>query len=249
MLARSAALGAVLTAVSLAVTSPAEAQTPPPPPAPPAPTEAVLVHIATPTEVDLEMRRGSDWIPICTSPCDRYVRPGDSYRVGSDAVPTSNVFTIAPAPRVTLRVDPSNKQSRVGGIVFTVLGAAGFVPGIGVTLGVASFFLGAAILVCPLAAAFRVDYGNCVVDGAGLVTPYYASPYVWGPAIAGAVLLAVGVTWFASTSGGHGTNVTTALVPPPLPAPRTAFAAWRTLELREAALPPPVVAPILGATF
>jgi hypothetical protein len=207
------------------------------------------VHIATPAEVDLEVRRGSDWVPICTSPCDRLVRPGDSYRVASDDVPASNVFAITPAPRVTLSVDPSTKQSHVGGIVFTVLGVAGYVPGGLVTVAVASFFLGGAILVCPIAAAFNVDYGHCVVGAAALVTPYYAQPYVWGPAIAGTVLLAAGIAWLAAASGGHGTNVTTALLTPPAPARPTAMPVWHTLQLAEGALPPPAVAPILSATF
>jgi hypothetical protein len=249
-------MGAVLAATCAGVSTPARAQKVVPPPAqtaipapPPAPTEGVLVHIATPNEVDLEVRRGSDWVPICTSPCDRYVRPGDSYRVASDAVPASNVFAITPQPQVTLRVDPSTKQSRVGGIVFVILGAAGFVPGGLVTVGVASFFLGGAILVCPIAAAFGVDYGNCVVGAAGLVTPYYASPYVWGPAIGGVVLLTAGVVWLASTAGGHPTNVTTGLLPPP-PAPVfRPLAQWHTLEMSQGALPPPATVPVLSASF
>lgn len=249
VLARSAALGVVLSAVSLAVTAAARAQVAAPLAAPPVATDAVLVHIATPGEVDLEVRRGGDWVPICSSPCDRFVRPGDSYRVSSDDVPASNVFAIQPAPRVTVRVDPSTKQSRVGGIVFVVLGAAGFVPGIGVTLGVASFFLGGALFVCPIAAAFRVDYGNCVAGAAGLVTPYYASPYVWGPAIAGAVLLASGVTWLAATAGGHATQVTTALAQARPTTTLAVLPTWHTLTMAEGALPPPAVVPVLSGSF
>jgi hypothetical protein len=242
VLARSTALGVFLSAVSLAVTAPARAQAP-------APTEAVLVHIATPAEVDLEIRRDSDWVPLCTSPCDRLVRPGDSYRVASDEVPASNVFAIPPEPRLTLHVDPSTKQSRVGGVVFVVLGAAGFVPGGLVTLGVASFFLGGALFVCPIAAAFKVDYGNCVVGAAGLVTPYYGSPYVWGPAIAGAVLLAGGVAWLAATAGGHPTTVTTTLAQTRPTTTLAALPTWRTLTMTEGALPPPAVVPLLSGTF
>jgi hypothetical protein len=242
-------LGALLSAVSLAATAPAHAQTPAPAAPAPAAPEAVLVHIATPAEVDLQMQRGSDWVPICTSPCDRLVRPGDRYRVGSDDVPDSNVFTIPPAPRVTLRVDPSTKQSHVGGVVFVILGAVGFLPAGLVTVGVASFFLGGAILVCPIAAAFKVDYGNCVVGAAGLVTPYYASPYVWGPAIAGAVLLAAGVTWLAAASGGHGTNVTPTLAQGRTAPVLTALPTWHTLTLGEGALPPPAVVPVLSGSF
>jgi hypothetical protein len=249
VLARSAALVVGLSAVSLAVTTPARAQVPAPPAPPAATPGAVLVHIATPNEVDLEVRRGSDWVPICTSPCDRLVRPGDSYRVSSDDVPASNVFAIQPAPRVTLRVDPSTKQSHVGGIVLTILGAAGFVPGVGVTIAVAGFFLGGAILVCPIAAAFNANYGNCVVGAAGLVTPTYASPYVWGPAIAGAVLLVAGVAWLAAASGGHDTNVTTALALPKPPPVLAALPVWHTLTSSEGALPPPAVVPVLGGTF
>ena len=159
------------------------------------------------------------------------------------------MFAIQPAPRVTLRVEPSTKQSRVGGVVFVILGAAGFLPGAGVTLGVASLFLGGAILVCPIAAAFNVNYGNCVVGAAGLATPYYASPYVWGPAIAGAVLLTAGVTWLAATSGGHPTTVTTALAATRPPPTGSALPVWRTLTMTEGALPPPMVVPVLSGTF
>jgi hypothetical protein len=207
------------------------------------------VHIETPAVVDLEVRRGSDWVPICTSPCDHLVRPGDSYRVANDDVPASNVFAIAPAPRVTLTVDPSTKESHVGGIVFIVLGAAGLVPGALVSLGVASFFVGGAIFVCPIATAFKVDYGTCVVDAAGLVTPGYEQPYVWGPAIAGGVLLAAGIAWLAATSGGHPTNVTTTLAQTRTAPALAALPSWHTLTLAEGALPPPTVVPVLGATF
>jgi hypothetical protein len=246
VVARFAALCTVLSVAALSAAPPVCAQAPAPPAAP----DAVLVHIATPNEVDLEVQRDQDWVPICTSPCDRLVRPGDAYRVSSDAVPASNVFAIKPAPRLTLTVDPSTKQSRVGGVVFTVAGAAGFVPGGVVTAGVASFFIFGAILVCPLAYAFGVkNYGGCVVDAAELVTPYYASPYVWVPALVGAGLMVIGVTWLAATSGGHPTTVTTALLPPRPPRLRTAFASWHTLEMPEVALPPPSVLPLLSGTF
>ena len=194
VLARFAALGLVLTATSLAASTPARAQSPAPPAAPPAAADGVLVHIATPAEVDLEVQRGRDWVPICTSPCDRLVRPGESYRVSSDHVPTSNVFAIAPAPRVTLHVDPSTKQSRIGGVILIVLGGVGLVPAGVVTVGVATFFLGAVILVCPIAAGSNSSYGNCVAGAPGLVTPLYGSPYVSIPGLVGAVLAAAGAT-------------------------------------------------------
>jgi hypothetical protein len=249
VLARFAALGLVLTATSLAASTPARAQSPAPPAAPPAAADGVLVHIATPAEVDLEVQRGRDWVPICTSPCDRLVRPGESYRVSSDHVPTSNVFAIAPAPRVTLHVDPSTKQSRIGGVILIVLGGVGLVPAGVVTLGVATFFLGAVILVCPIAAGSNSSYGNCVAGAPGLVTPLYGSPYVSIPGLVGAVLAAAGAAWLAATSGGHPTNVTTALaLPRPAPA-LAALPAWNTLTRTEGALPPPAVVPLMSGTF
>jgi hypothetical protein len=169
--------------------------------------------------------------------------------VSSDVVPASNVFAITPQPRVTLKVDPSTKQSRVGGIVFIVLGAAGLVPGGVVTVGVASFFVFGAILVCPIAAAFNVNYGDCVVGAAALPATAYASPYVWGPAIAGGVFLTAGAVWLASTAGGHPTNVTTGLLPP---APATALRPlpqWHTLEMSAGALPPPAAVPLVSGSF
>jgi hypothetical protein len=256
VLARSAALCTLVCAAWTTTSSPVHGQTPAPPAtaapaaAAPAPAaEGVLVHIATPSEVNLEAPRGADWVPICTSPCDHLVRPGDAFRVSGDDVPTSGVFAIKPAPRVTLTVDPSTKQSRVGGVIFVVAGTAGFVPGGVITAGVASFFIFGALFVCPIAAAFGADYGNCTVGAAGLVTPYYASPYVWVPALAGAGLLTIGVVWLAATSGGHPTNVTTALAMPRPQLPAHAFLPWQRLAMPELALPPPAVVPVLSGTF
>jgi hypothetical protein len=210
----------------------------------------VLVHIESPEPVDLETNAGGGgWRSVCTSPCDRSLPAGESYRVSGSGVPESLVFVLQPAPRATLKVDPSNKHSRVGGTLLTVLGVIGLVPGIGVTATVASFTIGGAVLVCPIAAAFSANYGKCVGGAAGLAVPLYASPVVWGPALAGAGLTAIGVTWLVMTAGGHGTNVDqTVAATPSQPAP-TAFETWTVPRRVEVALPPVADLPIVSATF
>jgi hypothetical protein len=180
------------------------------------------------------------------------VRANETYRVEGDGVPASTGFALQPAERATLTVDPSTKKSKAGGIALTVLGVAGLVPGIGVTVIVVGSGIAGTILICPIATAFGARYETCWTDVAGYFTPGYASPYVWGPAIGGVALLGVGITWLTASAGGHGTNVTTttglAATPPVLALP-----AWETRlrnETNAVLTPPPAgVFPILDARF
>jgi hypothetical protein len=241
---------AVLVAVPALVASREALAQEPPPPAPPAPA-GVVVHIDSPRPVELQAQRHGDWVRVCTSPCDVAVRAGETVRVEGDDVPASEGFPLQPAPHATLTVDPSTKKSKAGGIVFTVVGAVGFAPGIGVTVLIVGAVISGTIFICPIATAFGARYENCEKDVAGYFVPGYSSPYVWGPAIAGAVLVPIGVVWLATSTGGHPTNVTTtaSAKPPPV----LALPAWQATLRGEAntalTLPPAPTMPILSGHF
>lgn len=206
----------------------------------------VLVHIDSPEPVDLKTNSGSS---VCSSPCDRPVSAGESYRVSGAGVSESSPFVLQSATRSTLKIDPSTKHSRAGGTVLTVLGVVGLVPGIGVSVVVASFTVGGTLFVCPIAAAFGANYGNCVGGAASLAVPLYASPAVWAPAIAGAGLMAIGVTWLVLTAGGHPTNVDQSVAIGSTPPALTGMQLWASPHRAEVALPPAADMPIVSVTF
>ncbi len=75
-------------AVGLLVAQGAAAQTPPPPPSgvtatsPAAASNLVLVHLDTPSDVDLEQDfGGGHWRVVCESPCDRPLETNRQYRI------------------------------------------------------------------------------------------------------------------------------------------------------------------------
>jgi hypothetical protein len=239
---------ALLAVLVASRTASAQAQAPVLPVAEP-PSDLVLVHIVSPSPVEVEMDTGVDeWRKVCSSPCDRGLRAGAHYRVSGADVPESPFFVLQPAPRATLTVDPSTKQSQVGGVIVTIVGATGLLPGLGVTSIVASFTIFGAILVCPIATAFNVDYGKCVGGAASLAVPFYASPYVYIPAAAGAGVMAIGITWLASTSGGHPTNVGQTAAVHPVALPPMALGPW-TPRSSELALPVATDVPVVSVRF
>jgi hypothetical protein len=207
------------------------------------------VHIDAPTPVSLEARRGTSyWDVVCRSPCDQPMPAGVEYRVSGPDVKPSESFVLNGTGRVTLTVDPSTQGSKAGGITLVVLGAVALAPGAGVTALIVGGELFGVILICPIAAAFAKDqngeYGQCLGDIATYFGQAYASPYVWGPALASVPLMGGGIAWLVA-SNGHATNVTTtsaSLRPDPLaPQPQ-----WRTME---ASLPPTTVIPLVQGRF
>lgn len=162
------------------------------------------VHIESPSEVDLEYQANdaADWLAVCTSPCDKPMPTAGLYRINGGTIRLSGAFRLTGSPRTVVRVDPSSALVHGGGVFVMVVGIGGLVPAAAVTVGTVTVFIFGAILVCPLVQAFTKDkgaYGQCLVDGAGLVAQYYAKPYVWVPALGGLALLLGGGTMYAAT--------------------------------------------------
>ncbi len=168
----------------------------------------IVVHLDAPEPVTLEARTGSDddWEARCTAPCDKALSTGDLYRITGAGVRTSRTFRIDPGARVTLQVDPSSSVGHVGAVFITVVGGVGLVPVSVVSVLLLGGWIGGAILVCPIVTAFtqpqsaqNAAYGNCLGWITNQLTPGYAQPYVWIPAVAGVALLTAGIVWIVKT--------------------------------------------------
>jgi hypothetical protein len=167
----------------------------------------VLVHLDTPSDVDLEVDLGGGhWQVACSSPCDRPLGTNHLYRINGSGVRASHPFEIEAGQKVTLEVDPASSAGHGLGIAVTIIGVAGLAPGAAVTAGVVVGVIFGAILVCPFAAAFaskanqNSEYSSCIGDAASLFGQAYASPYVWVPAIVGGVAIATGITMLVTSS-------------------------------------------------
>jgi hypothetical protein len=91
-----------------------------------------IVHIDSPSEVQLESRTRDDreWRLACDSPCDRALPIGPEYRIRGSGVRASNAFHLrAGAPRIVLTVDPASTSGFVLGIVGTSIGGATVIIG------------------------------------------------------------------------------------------------------------------------
>lgn len=248
----------VVSACSL-LANEALAQAPPSaaPAAAPAPVAAthpmVMVHIDSPETVSLEAQTGNDWRVVCESPCDRALSGDQTYRVNGSGLRASNAFQLDKGGRVSLAVDPASSASHVGAIVVTVIGTLGLAPGLGLTAVLVAGEMMGAILICPIAAAFEsvpsqqsAEYGNCL----GFIGTYfgqgYAQPYVWGPALGGAVLIVAGVGWLAETKHPTVVTPTSAAAWLRLPPPMLADLPPRLEAVR---LPPPAVVQIVNLSF
>ncbi len=255
-------VGASSIAAILSVTHGAAAQTLPSPPAAPdsnAPTaaaasELVLVHIDTPSDVDLEVDfGGGHWRTACASPCDKPLSAKSLYRINGSGVRASHPFSIGDGKTVTLDVDPASTGAHAAGIAVTIVGVAGLAPGAAVTAAVVVVVIAGAILICPFVAAFasKANQGNaysgCIGDGVSDVGQAYASPYVWVPAALGGLAIVTGITLLATSSNTTVTQSTRA----------TAGAVgspdvWRTPVWHEVAgtqYPRAVTSPVLDLAF
>jgi hypothetical protein len=218
----------------------------------------VVVHVDSPTAVDLEAFQDGRWVGVCTSPCDRALPTNRDYRIGGFGIRSSRIFSIAPGTRATLTVDPASSGAHGAAVVVTVIGVAGLVPGAGVTAAVVLGVVLGAIFVCPIVAAFSSKnqqnnaYTGCLGDDASYFGKGYASPYVWGPALVGGVALVLGVTWLVAAPSTTVTLPTTpagsvfgasrvARVGPPSREP-----VWRTEDV---ALPKPAVTNFIDVRF
>jgi hypothetical protein len=193
-----------------------------------------IVHVASPSPVDLESELpGEGWQRVCSSPCDKALPAGHSYRVGGAGVRPSSAFALEPGAHVTMQVEPVSSASRVGPILVTVAGGIALAPVVGVTVLLVVGVVVGAVVFCPLVGVIASQgngngnsaYVSCIGALASSFTPSYASPLVWVPAIAGSVALAGGITWLATS---HGTSVTQSAPAPPLPVPISAVPEmWR----------------------
>jgi hypothetical protein len=183
----------------------------------------VLVHIDSPEPASLEVMTDDGGLrAVCSSPCDQRV-PASEYRITGPGLRTSDPFRLDQGSRVTLHVSPSSPGTHTAGIVITIAGGVGLLPGAGVTAAWVGGELAGLIFVCPIVAAFasgpnqNAAYGNCLGDISTWVGRGYAQPGVWIPAIAGAVLLTTGIVLLASNPHSRVTQVTPATASQPSP--------------------------------
>lgn len=197
-----------------------------------APPTTVSVHIDTPEPVELQMQQGDEWIPVCSSPCDRVVSTTNLYRIDGSGVRTSKPFRIMGNGKVRLDVEPTSSANHAIGVVVVVTGGVGLVPAVGVTAAVVGGVAVSAVLICPIVAVFGQTffgaYGECLVDIAVDIGKLYANPWVWAPALSGLVIAASGGALLASSSSTQvnmwSTNANTAALPPVRTMPLLRFA-------------------------
>ncbi len=206
--------------------TPAPAPAPTPTPAPGPPDAMVLVHIDSPSPVELQVTHGqkNDWQTVCASPCDQAFAAHGSYRIAGSGVRPSSTFTLsAMHGRADLVVSPASSGWFVGGIV--MLGVGGGVTLVGAFIG----------LIAGLTAT---------VDKSGTSTNIETTG--WTMAGVGAIGLVAGIVAVASNTHSslemHDGNA-----PPAQPTQPTAT--WKDAPAFEAALPRPVSVPILGGSF
>jgi hypothetical protein len=208
----------------------------------------VVVHIDAPRDVELEVRRGSEWQVVCASPCDRPLSLDDNYRISGPGVRPSYGFRFDPANRTTLQVDPTSSAGHTFAVVVTAVGAVGFVPGIVTTV----IFLGgmffALILICPLVDDLGTrttrQYDQCLGDAAGILDQFYALPGVWVPALAGLAMVTGGALGINATPQSKVTQSQTR-GDPPASASRTPL--WS--DGVRGLVPQPVTFPIVEVRF
>jgi len=203
------------------------AATTPPPPS----LEAqgnVTVHIEG-GDVTLE-QVGGPWAAVCSTPCDRPLPLGASYRIAGDGVRASRSFMLGGqnGDRVVLDVDTASKGGRTGGIVLVSLGGLSFLIG------------GLTLLVVAAANATSTSTGSAEVIG-------------WTMFGGGAAGVLAGILLI---TGNSSTKVTQSMEPRKvswLPGFNAKKTETRLPTFREdsvaTGLPKPAVVPIFATTF
>jgi hypothetical protein len=262
---KSRALLPIFTASALTTLgwgSVARADAPPPavsaaPLAPAAPAaataEMVFVHIDSPSPVDLQfVGSNGDSTYVCTSPCDKVVPADRDYDIGGNGVRASRMFRLEKGGRIKLDVSPATPGAHTAGVVITVIGIVGLVPGAAVTALVVGGAILGAIFICPFAEALsKGSYVPCLGDVTGLFAQGYTLPFVWVPAAIGGGVVLTGIAVLLSTGP---TTVNQTATPAPA-APAATQGSWRAPQWREARdsgvppLPPAAVVPLVSLTF
>jgi hypothetical protein len=205
----------------------------------------VWVHIDGSEADRLEVKAAGDqdeWSPVCTTPCDRPVPAGYSYRIAGDSIRTSSPFTIDPQQggRQTLVVSEASRGAFVLGIVGMGVGAGGIVVGLSVA------FVGAvgAGLSEHGTSAYQSDRN---IETAGWVVTGIGAAAVAGGLVLLLTNVRTGVSQGPTTSQGASAappRVSTSLPPAPF-----ATSGERLRDPMAAAMPPVVGFPVFGATF
>jgi hypothetical protein len=207
--------------------NPAQIPTPNPTPAPtpaPPPDTMVLVHIDSPSPVELQVTRGqkNDWQTVCSAPCDQSLPAHGTYRIAGDGARPSHNFTLSSMHgRADLVVSPSSSGWFAGGIVLLSVGGAVMLVGA---------FIG---LIAEI---------TSTVDKSGTSTNIESTG--WTMAGVGAIGLIAGIVAMASNAHSdvelHDAGAA--------PAPQH-IATWRDTPAFEMAVPPAVAVPILSGSF
>lgn len=134
----------------------------------PAPlAEPVHLTVESPRPVVIErLAKDGSWQPVCTSPCDRDVPRGETYRVRGRGVRPSHAFMISKdAPQhVTAQIDPASGTVRGLGVAAIIVGFTPLVATGAAVVGGALVLGVVVILVCPFVDALGGDFGQCAED-------------------------------------------------------------------------------------
>ncbi len=204
--------------------TPAPSPTPTPSPTPAPPDTMVLVHIDSPSPVELQVTHGqkNDWQTVCTAPCDQQFPAHGTYRIAGDGARPSSSFTLsAMHGRADLVVSSSSSGWFVGGIVLLAVGGAVMLVGA---------FIG---LIAEITSTVDKSGTSANIESTG-----------WTMAGVGAIGLVAGIVAVAS-NGHSGVELHDGGA---TPAPQH-VATWRQSPAFEMAVPPAVAVPILSGSF
>jgi len=203
---------------------PTPSPTPTPSPSPSPPDTMVVVHIDSPSPVELQVTHGekNDWQTVCTAPCDQPFPAHGNYRIAGDGARPSHSFTLsAMHGRADLVVNPSSSGWFVGGIVLLSVGGAVMLVGA---------FIG---LIAEITSTVDKSGTSANIESTG-----------WTMAGVGAIGLVAGIVAMASNAHS-GVELHDAGA---APAPQH-VATWRESPAFEMAVPPALAVPILSGSF
>lgn len=184
----------------------------------------VLVHIDSPSSVDLQATHGqkNDWQTLCSAPCDQAFPAHGTYRIAGEGSRPSHSFTLsAMHGRADLVVSPSSTGWFVGGIVLAAVGGGAML--VGAVIG----------LIAEITSTVDKTGTSSQIESTG-----------WTVAGVGAIGLVAGIVAVASNAHSgvelHDEGAA--------PAPQH-VATWRDAPVFERVVPPPVAVPIFGGSF